>query len=174
MFLLTNEINTLYFYTHTKRYYNNVCTHPNHSSRGEGCRLQGVRRQKNQRRHSRRPVRRRVVANCGMLRLNFSSLFATWVNFFLRCTRALIRREGKGVREAFGSVRVAVKLNALDFVWFERGRFLRRICSRCCCVFVRARAFRWFDYIRLCVDHRKTISSFFFQYDYSFVVFSFL
>ena len=50
------------------------------------------------------------------LRLNVSSLFATWVKFFLRFTRALIRREGRGVREAFGSVRVAVKLNALDFV----------------------------------------------------------
>ena len=62
--------------------------------------------------------------------------------FFTVSTRAVIRREGKGVREAFGSVRVAVKLNALDFVRFERGRFLRGICSRCCCVFVRARAFR--------------------------------
>ena len=77
------------------------------------------------------------------LRLNVSSLFATWVKFFFTVsTRAVIRREGKGVREAFGSVRVAVKLNALDFVRFERGRFLRGICSRCCCVFVRARAFR--------------------------------
>ena len=115
---------------------NNVCTHPNHSSRGEGCRLQGVRRQKNQRRDSRRPVRRRVVANCGtffIVALKNSRLFATWVKFFFTFYARVDSTRGERRREAFGSVCVAVKLNALDFVRFERGRFLRRICSRCCC-----------------------------------------
>ena len=47
---------TLLFISHAHAY--NVCTHPIHVVRREGCRLQGGRRQKNQRRHSRRPVRR--------------------------------------------------------------------------------------------------------------------
>jgi len=49
------------------------------------------------------------------LRLNFSSLFATWVNFFFYATRARYETRGERRREAFGSVCVAVKLNALDF-----------------------------------------------------------
>jgi hypothetical protein len=74
-----------------------------------------------------------VWISSSFLRLNFSSLFATWVKFFFTFYARVDSTRGERRREAFGSVCVAVKLNALDFVRFERGRFLRRICSRCCC-----------------------------------------
>ena len=65
--LLKGKRRYFLYRTHT----HNVCTHPIHAVRREGCRLQGGRRQKNQRRHSRRPVRRWIVANCGASLLFF-------------------------------------------------------------------------------------------------------
>ena len=56
MMMIKGKNPTLLFISHAHAY--NVCTHPIHVVRREGCRLQGGRRQKNQRRHSRRPVRR--------------------------------------------------------------------------------------------------------------------